>query len=219
LLISATSHLGVADHERGRNQSLPSQTRFLYTQSSRSVRAPQLSLRLFPVTFTKPGRSCRLKILCNSNFLSLQAVNHKPKPNLMKNKPSDYQKLRYAKKENIPNGGSVFTVTDFDEVDKSTEANQPDWRIRLTLDERWWFELKGGNLDTTIALLGDNFQHWIGRFLGLRVVKFTTKDCEEREYIKIVPAPEIQPSANIKSPRQSAEKTKRDSVLTVKHVS
>ena len=137
----------------------------------------------------------------------------------MKNKPSDYQKLRYLKKDNVPNGGSVFTITDFDEVDKSTKANQPDWRIRLTFDERWWFELHSGNLDTAINLLGNDFQNWPGGQLGLVIAQFTTKDGEEREYMKIVPAPEIQPSANIKSRGQSAEKTKRDSVLKVKHVS
>jgi len=56
----------------------------------------------------------------------------------MKAKPSDYQKLRYIKKENIPNGGGVFTVSDIDEVNKSSGLlDQPDWRIRLTFEERW----------------------------------------------------------------------------------
>jgi hypothetical protein len=110
----------------------------------------------------------------------------------MKNKPSDYQKLRYVKKENVPNGGGIFIVTDFDEVDKSTKANQPEWRIRLTFDERWWFEVHGGNLDTAINLLGNDFDAWLDKPLGLCIAGFTTKEGEEKEYLKIVPATDIR---------------------------
>jgi hypothetical protein len=118
--------------------------------------------------------------ICLKNFSPLRATSKKP----MKQKPSEYQKLRYLKKENVPEGGSVFTITDFDEVNKSDKANQPDWRIRLTFDERWWFELYGGNLDTAIDLCSR---------LGLCIASFTTKEGEEKEFLKVVPAQEIKP--------------------------
>jgi hypothetical protein len=110
----------------------------------------------------------------------------------MKSKPSDYQKLRYLKKDNLPNGGSVFTITDWDEVDKSTKANQPDERIRLTFDERWWFELYGRNLDTVIELLGDNFDDWHGKRIGIQVTPYETKDGEQKEFMQVVPATDIK---------------------------
>jgi hypothetical protein len=113
----------------------------------------------------------------------------------MKAKPSDYRKgLRYLRKENLSDGGNVFAITNVDEIDKSFEANEHDWRIRLTLQGQgsFWFELNGKNLDTVIELLGDSFHNWRGKQLGLCLAQFTTKQGEEREYIKIVPASKIK---------------------------
>jgi hypothetical protein len=116
----------------------------------------------------------------------------------MKSKPSDYQKTRWLKKDNIPEGGSVFTVTDFDEVNKSDRTDKEDFRIRLTFDERWWFELAGNNLDTTIDLLGDDFANWDGKQIGLCLAAFTNKNGETNTYIKVVSAPEIKKRPTLK---------------------
>jgi len=40
-------------------------------------------------------------------------------------------------------------------------------------------------------LLGDDFAQWHSKRLGLCVGTFKTKDCEDKEYIKIIPAPEV----------------------------
>jgi hypothetical protein len=110
----------------------------------------------------------------------------------MKSKPSDYQKgFRYIKKEKLPPKGAVFAISDIEEVDKSDKAGQHYWCIRLTFEERWWLELRGGNLDAAIEILGDDFSAWSGAKLGLCLSTFTTQDGEEKSYIKIVPAPAI----------------------------
>jgi hypothetical protein len=118
----------------------------------------------------------------------------------MKRKPSDYSRLRYLKKENLLGGGSIFVVTDFDEVNKSTEAGEEDLRIRLTLDEHWWFELKGGNLDTVIDLLGDDFATWLHGRIGLRLAEFTARDGTVGNYIQVVAASEIEQRVDLKAP-------------------
>jgi hypothetical protein len=111
---------------------------------------------------------------------------------MKKAKPSDYRTgLRFLKKENIPPGGSVFAITNLDDVDKSTAANAHDWRLRLTLDGRWWFELVPGNLDAVIELLGDDFGNWYQKRVGIRIAPFTTKDGEDKEYMQIVPAQDV----------------------------
>jgi hypothetical protein len=109
----------------------------------------------------------------------------------MKRKPSDYSRLRYLKKENLLGGGSIFVVTDFEEVNKSTEAGEEDLRIRLTLDEHWWFELKGENLNTVIDLLGDDFALWLHGRIGLCRGEFTARDGKVIDYIQVIPAPEV----------------------------
>jgi hypothetical protein len=109
----------------------------------------------------------------------------------MKRKPSDYSRIRYLKKTNLPPGGSVFTITDLDEVNKSTDADQLDLRIRLTLDEHWWFELKGENLHTVIDLLGDDFALWLHGRIGLCRGEFTARDGKVIDYIQVIPAPEV----------------------------
>jgi hypothetical protein len=110
----------------------------------------------------------------------------------MKKRPSDYcNGLRYLKRSNIPTPGSLFTITGIEEIEKSSKfTGKSECLIRLTFDERWWFDLTGGNLDTTIQLLGDDFEKWYNKRLGLRVATFN-KDGEEKSYIKVVPAPEI----------------------------
>jgi hypothetical protein len=118
----------------------------------------------------------------------------------MKRKPSDYSRIRYLKKTNLPPGGSVFTITDLDEVNKSPDADQLDLRIRLTLDEHWWFELKGGNLDTVIDLLGDDFATWLHGRIGLRVAEFTARDGTVGNYIQVVAASEIEQRVDLKAP-------------------
>jgi hypothetical protein len=118
----------------------------------------------------------------------------------MKRKPSDYSRLRYLKKENLLGGGSIFVVTDFDEVNKSTEAGEEDLRIRLTLDEHWWFELKDGNLDTVIDLLGDDFATWLHGRIGLRLAEFTARDGTVGNYIQVVAASEIEQRVDLKAP-------------------
>jgi hypothetical protein len=129
----------------------------------------------------------------------------------MRKKPSDYRSgLRFLKKENIPPGGSVFTITDFDEVDKSVVASEHDWRIRLTFDERWWFELTPGNLDAAIELLGDSFDRWIGGRIGLILAEFTTQNGEEKTYIKVVPAPAIE----LKAPTRLKKRETSDEMFS-----
>ena len=127
----------------------------------------------------------------------------------MKTKPSDYLKIRYLKQDNIPENGGVFTITDFDEVDESDRAGRNDERIRLTFDERWWFELKGGNLGRVVEMLGDDFADWQGKQLGLCLAEFTTRDGETKDYIKVIPASEIT-RRPIKRQPASPRKTKDD---------
>jgi hypothetical protein len=110
----------------------------------------------------------------------------------MKKSPSSYLKPRWLKKDNVPEGGSVFVISDFDEIDKSAKTNESDVRLRVTFDERYWFELSGQNLSTAIDLLSDDFGAWIGGRLGLCLASFTTQDGEEKSYIKVVPAAEVE---------------------------
>jgi hypothetical protein len=112
---------------------------------------------------------------------------------MKKKKPSDYRSgFRYLKKENVGPDGNVFKMTDFKVIDKSQVAGEHDWRIRLTLDSAFWFELYGQNLDTVIKLAGDDFDHWYGKKLGFVVAEFTAQDGNEKQWIKIVPAPSIE---------------------------
>jgi hypothetical protein len=123
----------------------------------------------------------------------------------MKKKPSDYcTGKRYLKKDHLPDGGGRFKITDIDEVDKSIVAGEHDWRIRLTLDDRFWFEVHGPNLDSAIEILGDDFADWFGKSLGFVLDTFTGRDGEEKTYIKIVPAPEITLKLRPKSTKAKA---------------
>jgi len=110
----------------------------------------------------------------------------------MKNKPSDYQKMRFLKRENIPDGGTVFTISEIDEVDKSKFADKPDWCIQLVFDEHWRLDLRGSNLDTVIELLGNDFEKWHNIRLGARIATFKAKDGSEHEWIQLCAAPIIE---------------------------
>jgi hypothetical protein len=116
-------------------------------------------------------------------------------------KPSDYRAgFRFLKKENIdPKNGSVLKISDIDDVDKSIIAGEHDWRIRLTLNSAYWFELNGSNHDSALEILGDDFDRWFGRKLGFVIADFTAKDGSEKQWIKIVPAPAIE----LKVPRDT----------------
>jgi hypothetical protein len=109
----------------------------------------------------------------------------------MKPKPSDYLKSRFLKRENVPDGGAVFVITNIDEADKSVVAGEQDFCIRLTLDDQWFFEPRGPNLDRLIELLGDDFECWYQSRIGLIRAAFIANDGKPKEFLKIVPAPEI----------------------------
>jgi hypothetical protein len=112
----------------------------------------------------------------------------------MKRKPSDYLSgKRYLKPIHLPDGGEKYEVTDIDEVDKSVVAGKNDWRIRLTLNDRYWFELAGPNLDAALDLLGDDFADWHGALLGFINSTFTARDGSEKVYVQIVSPTEIEP--------------------------
>jgi hypothetical protein len=77
---------------------------------------------------------------------------------------------------------------------KSTSPLRPAKKIsaiRLTLDEHWWFELKGENLNTVIDLLGDDFALWLHGRIGLCRGEFTARDGKVIDYIQVIPAPEV----------------------------
>jgi hypothetical protein len=113
----------------------------------------------------------------------------------MKKRPSDYcNGLRYLKRSNIPTPGSLFTITGIEEIEKSSKfTGKSECLIQVTFDERWQFDLKGSNLDTTIQLLGDDFTAWFGGKLGLRLSTFTTRDGSEQTYIQVVSPFAIEP--------------------------
>jgi hypothetical protein len=132
---------------------------------------------------------------------------------LHNHKPSDYRRPRYVRPKDIPPVGRTFTITETEEIDKAVEGDEPDFRIRLTLDKWYWFDLSPGNFDCCIELFGDeSFDSWIGKRLGLIIDQFQTKNDGMRTYIKVVPASEIEPKRrpvpSALKPRVAAEQDK-----------
>jgi hypothetical protein len=111
---------------------------------------------------------------------------------LHNHKPSDYRRPRYLRSDSIPPIGQAFTITETEEINKAVEGDEPDFRIRLTLDKWHWFELNGPNLDTVIELCGDDFGSWVGKRLGIIISQFQTKDDGMRTFLKVVPVAEIK---------------------------
>ena len=65
-------------------------------------------------------------------------------------------------------------------------TGKPERLIRLGLDSDWVFDLKGRNLTTTIAVLGDNFDGWVNKRLNFRVSSFTKGDGSEQVYLQVI---------------------------------
>ena len=112
----------------------------------------------------------------------------------MQGKPSDYlndngdMRRRFLKPDNVPTpGGGSFVINEIETIEEvSRFTGKPERLIRLGLDSDWLFDLKGRNLTTTIAILGDNFDGWLNKRLNFHVSSFTKDDGSKQVYLRVI---------------------------------